>query len=580
MTAEKFTYSNTELAEIFERIGALLEIKGEVVFKIRAYQRAAESLRALGEDVNRVAAEGRLDKIPGVGKAIAEKITELLETGRLEFLERLEAEVPPTLLEVLSVPDIGPRKVALFWQQLGVTDLASLEAAAREGKLKSLPGMGAKSETRIIAGIEALGRRSDRMSLDVARGHAARWLDWLREQPGVLRAEVGGSLRRWRETVGDLDLVAACSEGGDLLDRFANHPEVARILGQGENKASVELKNGVRIQLWAAPPERFGSLLLYAIGSKNHNVRLRELALKKKLSLSDRGMLTKDEQLLEYADEKSLYAELGLPWIPPEIREDRGEIEAGFKKKLPKLIELEDIKAELHTHSTWSDGVVTIAEMARAALERGLTTLAITDHTPAMGITGGPKPEQLPQQRAEIDKAQAEIGDGIRLLHGIEVDIMADGSLAYPDEVLAELDIVIASLHISLRQPRESVTARMIGAIRNPHVDVIAHPSGRLLPNREGADLDWDAVLEAARENGVALEINASPSRLDLNDVYARRAVELGIPLMINTDAHAPDQLDLVIYGVSVARRAWVEPEAVINTWKTERILKWLRERK
>jgi DNA polymerase (family X) len=577
--ASEQKYSNQDLAEIFERIAALLEIKGEVVFKIRAYQRAAESLRAMGEDVNRVAADGRLDEIPGVGKAIAEKISELLETGRLEFLERLEAEVPPGLLEVVRVPDLGPKKAALFWKELGITDLEGLRAAAQEGKLKGLPGMGAKSEARVIAGIEALSRRSDRMSLELARSHAARWLEWVKAQPGVLRAETAGSLRRWRETIGDLDIVAACEDGPALLDSFVNHPDVARVEGQGDNKASVELKNGVRIQLWAAPPARYGSLLLYATGSKSHNVRLRELALKKKLSLSDRGLLTEDDQLLEFDEEATLYAHLGLPWIPPEMREDRGEIEAGLKKKLPQLVALDDLKAELHSHSTWSDGVVTIAEMARAAEKRGYTTLAITDHTPAMGITGGPKAEQIPAQRAEVEQVRAEMGDQFLLLHGIEVDIMGDGSLAYPDEVLAALDIVIASLHMSLRQPREVVTARLIGAIRNPHVDAIAHPSGRLLPDREGADLDWDAVLEAAREHGVALEINASPSRLDINDVYARRAVELGIPLMINTDAHAPNNLDLAIYGVAVAKRAWAGPDAIINTWEPLRIRNWLEKR-
>lgn len=605
-TTRKFT--NNDLAEIFERIAALLEIKGEVVFKTRAYTRAAESLRALGEDINVVATEGRLGDVPGVGKAIAEKIQELLETGSLGFLERLEAEVPPTLLELLQVPDIGPRKAALFWKELGIVSLAGLDAAAREGKLRSLPGMGQKSEARIIAGIEALSRRTDRMTLGVAWEHANRWLAWVRAQPGVVRAEPAGSLRRWRETIGDLDLVAAvdmpASEADDadasaadepstgeneppaagkkalpVMENFINHPEVVRVLGQGRVKCSVELKGGVRIQLWITRPERFGSLLAYATGSKNHNVRLRELALKKKLSLSDRGLEQPDGAIREFADEESLYAALGLQWTPPELREDRGEVEAALKHNLPRLVALEDLRAELHCHSTWSDGAVSIAEMARAAAERGLRLLAITDHSGYLGVTGGLKAEALPEQRAEIERVQQEMGGSIRLLHGIEVDITADGSLALPDEALAGLDLVIASLHSSLRQPREVITERLLRAIRNPHVDAIAHPSGRLLPNREGADLDWDAVLAAARECGVALEINASPTRLDLNDVYARRALELGIPLMINTDAHAPDHLALARFGVAVARRAWAPPEAVINTWEPDTIVDWLRKR-
>jgi DNA polymerase (family 10) len=364
-----------------------------------------------------------------------------------------------------------------------------------------------------------------------------------------------------------------------VLDTFVAHPEVERALGKGDNKASVELKGGVRIQLWATSPERFGSLLAYATGSKNHNVRMRELALKKKLSLSDRGLQTDEGDLREYGDEETLYGALGLPWIPPELREDRGEIEAGIKNKLPRLIEPGEIMADLHAHSTWSDGTATILEMAQAAQALGYTTFAITDHSFYLGVTGGLKAEALPQQRVEVEQVRAELGSSLTLLHGIEVDITASGELALPDESLAELDIVIAALHSTLRQPRETVTARLIKAIRNPHVDVIAHPSGRLLPNREGADLDWDEVLGAARECGVALEINASPTRLDINDVYARRAVELGIPLMINTDAHAPTHFNLAHYGVAVARRAWAGPEAVINAWESQKIVDWLRSR-
>ncbi len=580
-------YTNNDLAAIFERIGALLEIKGEVVFKIRAYQRAAESLRSMGEDIHTVSAEGRLEAVPGVGKAIAEKIEELLETGGLEFLERLEAEVPPTLLELLQVPDIGPRKAALVWKQLGVVDLAGLQAAAREGKLRDLPGMGEKSETRIIQGIEALGRRSDRMTQGAAWSHAERWLEWLRAQPGVLRSEPGGSLRRWKETIGDLDLVAVvdlprehdASDPVPVMENLINHPEVARVLGQGDVKVSVELKDGVRIQVWITRPERFGSMWVYATGSKNHNVRIRELALKQKLSLSDRGLEKADGEILEYADEESLYAKLGMDWMPPEMREDRGEVELARKKKLPRLIELDDIIAELHAHTTWSDGTLSVLDMARATMAHGLKMLAITDHSAYLGVTNGIKAERLPEQFAEIEQAREKLGPRFTLLHGIEVDITADGTLALPDDALAKLDLVIASLHSSLRQPREVVTKRLLDAIRNPNVDIIAHPSGRLLPNREGADLDWEAVLQATKEHGVALEINASPYRLDLNDVYARRAIEMGIPLVINTDAHAPNGLEEARFGVAVARRAWAGPEHVINAWPVEKIMEWIGKR-
>jgi DNA polymerase (family X) len=572
-------YSNSDLAGVFERVASLLEIKGEVIFKIRAYQRAAESLRALGEDVNKVSAEGRLGDVPGIGSAIKEKIEELIGTGHLKFLEKLEAEVPPSLLELLQVPDLGPKKAAMFWKELGVVDVAGLEAAAKEGKLKDLPGMGEKSQARIIAGIAARSRRSDRMTLGVAWEHAGRWLEWLRTQPGVQRAEPAGSLRRWRETIGDLDLVVACDPGCPILQTFVQQPEVERVLGQGENKASVELKNGVRIQLWATQPERFGSLWLYATGSKNHGVHLREMAMKKKLSLSDRGFETESGELITFSDEESIYRQLGMVWIPPEMREDRGEIEAALKDRLPQLVETANLRAELHAHTTWSDGVMSVEQLAQAAMQGGLRTLAVTDHSAYMGITGGLKAPDLPRQRAEIDGVRAKLGSQLTLLHGIEVDITSDGPLALPDDALAQLDIVIASLHVSLRQPRETVTARLLSAIRNPNVDVIAHPSGRLLPDREGADLDWDAVLEAARAAGIAMEINASPMRLDLNDVYARRAVELGIPIMINTDAHSAPDLQLARFGIATARRAWLTPEVIINTWEPEKIQAWLARR-
>jgi DNA polymerase (family 10) len=573
---EPVQWKNSDLAAVFDRIAALLEIKGEVVFKIRAYQRAAESLRTLAEDINTVAAEQRLDEIPGVGKAITEKIQELLTTGRLGFLERLENEVPPSLLELLQVPDVGPKKTALFWKELGVTDLAGLADAAKAGRLHGLPGLGEKSEARIVAGIEALTRRTERMLLPKAWEQANRWLAWLREQPGVLRAEVGGSLRRWRETIGDLDLVAACSADSPVMEHFIHHPEVVRVVGQGANKSSIELAQGLRIQLWIAPPERFGSLWLYATGSKAHNVRMRELALKRKLSLSDRGLLKEDETLLTYADEESLYAALGLDWVAPELREDRGEIEAALSQRLPHLIEPGDLKADLHCHSVWSDGQGTILQLARQAQALGLSALAITDHADYPGLVRGITAEKIAAQRADLQAAQREVGDGFRLLHGIEVDIRDDGSLTLPDDVLADLDVVVASLHTHLGLSRVENTRRVVSAMHNPHVDIIAHPTGRFLNDHPGAELDWDTLFAEAKTTGVALEINANPGRLDLTDVYARRAAELGIPLTIDTDTHLLDQMSRGPFGVSVARRAWIEARQVLNTWPVEELLRWL----
>jgi DNA polymerase (family 10) len=382
-----------------------------------------------------------------------------------------------------------------------------------------------------------------------------------------------------RETVGDLDILAASRDSERLMEAFTTLPNVARILGQGDTKASVEFAHELRAQLWVHPPERWGTALVYATGSKDHNVRLRELALKKGLSLSEHSFLKEDGSEILCADEAEVYATLGMPWIPPEIREDRGEIQAALKNKLPDLIELSDIRADLHCHSTWSDGKYSIKQMAEAAIQRGRKVLAFTDHSPSLGVTGGLKIDDIRAQREEIDAVQRELGDSILLLQGAEVEIRADGSLDYPDEILDRLDIVFASLHVSLRQPREQVTHRLLNAIRNPYVDIIGHPMGRLIPNREGADLDMEAVLAAAAESGVALEINAHPSRLDLDDVHARRAVELGICLSINTDAHSPEDMDLLFFGVATARRGWVEAPDVINTWSNKKLLDWLKKR-
>ncbi len=571
--------NNQELAGKFDLIADLLEVKGEVIYKILAYRKAADSLENLGRDVNEIWKQGKLTEVPGVGKAIAEKIDELLSTGRLAFLEKLEEEVPAGLVEVLQVPDVGPKKAALFWREAGVTNLAELEEAARAGRLRTLPGMGEKSEAKVIAGIEAVARRTDRFPLGKAWPFAQELLADLRKVPGVKAAEAGGSLRRMRATVGDLDLLAASADWKKVMESFTTRPDVTELLAQGEIKASVVFSNGLRAQLWVHPPERFGTALVYGTGSKDHNVRLRELAQKMGLSLSDQSFLRGDGTEILCAIEEEVYSTLGLPWIPPELREDRGEVQAARAHKLPVLLELKDLVAELHAHSTWSDGTLSIQEMAQAARSRGRRILAITDHSASLGVASGLSIEDLKHQRAEIDQVQETLGDSIHLLQGSEVEILADGSLDYPDEILAGLDIVVASLHSSLRQPRDQVTQRLLKAMHNPNVDIIGHPTGRMIPNREGADLDMDAVLQAAVETGVVLEINAHPERLDLDDVYSRRAIELGIMLAVNTDAHSAGDLDLVRFGVATARRGWVGPQNVINTWELERLLDWLRQR-
>jgi len=572
--------NNRQLADTFTLIADLLEIKGEIIYKTLAYRKAADSLTSLGRDASEYWKEGKLKDIPGVGKAIAEKIDELLSTGNLEFLEKLKAEVPPGLADWLPVPGMGPKKIALIWKELGITELSELEKAAKDGKLRDLPGMGEKSEQQIIEGIASLARRSGRIPLGRAWPLAQEIIATLKEVDGVVEAEPAGSLRRMRSTVGDLDILVAAKESAPVMEAFTSLPGVMRVLGKGDTKSSIEFTDGVRAQLWVLAPEKFGTALVYATGSKDHNVRLRELALSKGLSLSEH-FLTKTDGSGEItcATEEEVYKALGLPWIPPELREDRGEVQAAKEGKLPKLIEVEDIHADLQVHSTWSDGKLSMLEMAKAEAKRGMKVVAFTDHSVSLGVTGGLSMDDHKKQQAEIGETQKELGDSIRILHATEVEIKADGSLDYPDEFLASLDLVVASLHTGLRQPREKVTQRTINAIRNPHVDIIGHPTGRLIPDREPADLDMEAVLQAAAESGVALEINAHPARLDLDDVYARRAKELGIPISINTDAHSEADLDMLHFGVATARRAWLTAADVVNTWPTKKLLDWLKRR-
>ena len=572
--------TNRELADTFTLVANLLEIKGEVVYVTLAYRKAAESLLSLGGDVNTYWKEEKLREIPGVGKSIAEKINELLSTGKLASLSKLEEEVPAGLADWLRVPGLGPKKIALIWKELGITSLQELTAAAREGKLRSVPGMGAKSEALIVKGIESLARRTGRIPLGRAWPLAQQIVAALKKVPGVRAAEPAGSLRRMRPTVGDLDILVAARESAPVMEAFTTLPGVMRVLGSGETKSSIEFADGVRAQVWVHPPEKFGTALQYATGSKDHNVQLRQLALEKGLSLSEHALAKTDGSgEILCATEEEVYATLGLPWIPPELREDRGEVQAAKAGKLPKLIEVGDIRADLQTHSTWSDGKLSMLELAKAAARRGIKVIAFTDHSVSLGMTGGLSMERHAQQQAEIREIQRELGDSILVLHASEVEIKADGTLDYPDEFLATLDLVVASLHTGLRQERDKVTERLLSAVRNPHVDIIGHPTGRLIPDRPGADLDMDAVLAAAAQSGVALEINASPWRLDLEDIYARRAKEMGIPLSVNTDAHSEADLDMLPFGVAIARRAWLTARDVINTWQTEELLEWLSRR-
>lgn len=570
--------TNRDIATLFNNIADMLEIKGESRHRFLAYRNAAETIAELPRDLTAIHADGELTQIDGIGKTLAEKIEEILSTGQLEFYDRLLTEVPVTLLDVLRINGVGPKKAKLFWDELDITTLEALEKAARAGELRQLSGMGAKSEQKIIDGIEALARQTTRLPLGVALPIAQDILADLLSLPQALKGDVAGSVRRFRPTIGDIDILIASSEPEPIMQRFVEREDVARVLGHGAKKSSIELSEGRQVDLRVLPPERYGTGLAYFTGSQAHNIKMRELALKQGLSLNEHSYSrvdNPDEEIL-CATEEEVYATLGLPWISPEMREDRGEIEAAQRGELPTLIQESDIRSDLHMHTTWSDGKLSVIEMARIAAGRGLKHIVITDHSRSLGIANGLSIERLREQRAEIRAADAEMGADFRVLHGTEMDINSDGSLDFPDEVLAELDVVIASLHVGLTQPRAKVTERMLNAIKNPHVDIIGHPSGRLIPTREPADLDMDAILAAAVEYDTALEINANPARLDLDATYARRAGELGAKISINTDAHAGRDFELLPFGIGTARRAWLSAEQVINTWDTKRFLEWI----
>jgi DNA polymerase (family 10) len=572
--------TNEDVARVFDNIADLLEIKGESVYRVISYRRAAESIRGQGRRLSDLQAEGRLKEIPGVGDAIAKKIDELLTTGRLGFYEDLAAEVPPGLIDVLKVGGVGPKKASRFWKELGITSVPELEAAARDGRLRELPGMGAKSEATILKNIERLSQRETaRVGLGVALPMAERLVAKLRALPEVTAAEPAGSVRRWKETVGDLDLLAAASDPAAVLQAFVGLDEVERVLGQGETKASVELVGGMRAQLWVHPPERFGSALQYATGSQTHNVQLREWALDRGLSLSEHGLKRDDGSEILCPEETAVYRALDLPWIPPELREGAGEIQAAARGALPTLVVEQDLRGELHAHTDWSDGSLSVAALAEAAVAAGLEYLVISDHSQSLGVVNGLTPERLREQRREIDRVQKRLGSKIQLFQGSEVEILADGRLDFDDEVLAGLDVVIAAIHLSLRQTREEMTARLLGAISNPHVDVIGHPTGRMIGGRSPAELDMEAVLAAAADHGVALEINAHPERLDLGDGLARRAWQIGCLLSIDTDAHQAGDFQLRRFGVGVARRAGLPAQAILNTRTRSRLEAWLETR-
>jgi DNA polymerase (family 10) len=576
-------WTNQEIASILYRIGDILELQGEVVFKVLAYRRAADTIEHLPrnlQDVWQGDAEN-LRQINGVGEAIAQKLDELLRTGQMSYFDKISKDIPPGLFDLMTIPGVGPKTVMRLWKDLKITDVNALEVAARSGKLHELSGFGAKTEEKILAGIDAQRRKksSTRVLLGRALPFADEMVTAMREACGRSIHDImaAGSLRRMRPTIGDIDILVASNEPDKIVQAFVRLPQVREVNAEGGTKASIVAQNGMQVDLRVLEPERWGTALQYSTGNKEHNIQLREVALSRGLSLSEWDFKNvKTGEAILVATEEEVYRKLGMDWIPPELREATGEIQAALKHQLPNLIVLRDLKGDLQSHSTWSDGGYTIQQMADAARERGLRYLAITDHSKGLGVTRGLDAERARQQWKEIDELNRHYTD-FRILKGIEAEIRADGTIDLPDELLAQFDLVLASTHSALGQSREAITARVARALRNPYVDIFAHPTGRLIGQREPSAIDLEEVFKIAKETGTILEINGSPERLDLNDVHARRAKEMGIPIEISSDAHSTNGIDGLFFGVAMARRGWLEAKDVVNTLEWDELKKRLK---
>ncbi len=596
--ADRPLLSNAALAAIFHEIGDMLEVKGELVFKTVAYHRAADAIGHYPVELSRAYEEGNPPKIAGVGQAISDKIAELARTGHLAFYDRLAAEVPAGLIGLLRVPGVGPKTVRILSESLGIADLDGLRAAAQGGRLRTVKGLSEKAEASILAGIASLDTRPDRLLMGEADEIIEGLVAELGSVPGVTRLEPAGSYRRRRETIGDLDLLAETTDAGALVERFTTLPGVERVLGAGGHKAAIVLAGGPQVDLMIMPPGEAGTYMVHFTGSTDHTIRLRAIARDRGWSLSEKGFLRIDEdgaavspaELRTFPTETEAYAFLDLPFIEPELREDRGEIEAALAGSLPRLVNRADLRGDLHSHSDWSDGVHSIEQMAEAARARGHAYQVLTDHTRSLAIARGLTPDRVRLQRAVVAELNARFAreevdgtappatpaEGFRLLHGCELEIRSDATLDYDDELLSQYDVVVASLHVGRSQPREQLTRRVLAAIRSPHVDVIAHPAGRKVQGRDDLDLDWDLIFAEAARTGTALEMNGSDHRLDLTDQRARRAVAAGCLLSLDSDAHRIEEFRHLEWAVSQARRAWVEPAAVLNTRTRADLLGWV----
>jgi DNA polymerase (family 10) len=564
---------NKELADLFGRMADILEFKDENPFKISAYRKASRIIGDLTQDIEEIAESGKLRDVPGIGEGMAQKILEYLKTGKVSKFEEVRKGVSDALIAIMDIPGMGPKTLSMIHKEKGISSLSQLEKAVENGSLVGLPGIGEKKVENIKRGIQLLKQSKGRMNLGIAFPVAKEIVETLREKAGSKKIEWAGSLRRMRENIGDIDILATGPNKEKIVHTFTHLPEVKEVLASGETKASVIVEGGIQIDLRVVEEDSYGAALQYFTGSKGHNIHLRGIAKTKGIKINEYGVF-KGEKKVGGKEEEDVYLALGMDWIEPELREDRGEIEAAKEARLPKLVKEPEINGDLHVHSNWSDGTSPIEEIARAAQKRGYQYLAICDHSKSLKITHGLDESRLMKQIEEIDRINEKM-KGFQILKGTEVDILSDGRLDLSEKVLGKLDLVVAAVHSGFKQEKEKMTKRIVRALENPLVHILAHPSGRLLGARDPYEVEIDEVMEAAKQYRKALEINAYFERLDLDDIHCRKAKEMGIPLAIGTDSHHVDQMWMISLGVAVARRGWLETPNVLNTLPLKGILKW-----
>jgi len=569
---------NSDVSNIFNKIADLLEIEGANQFRVRAYRNASRTVSSLPRNVSdMIESEEDLTALPGIGKDLAEKIEEIVKTGSLGQLEDLEGKTPSGLSQLMQVGGLGPKRVKALNQHLGVTTLKELEKAAREGRVRELEGFGQKTEQAILEELEAQEGTEERIKLMEAEQRARSLVEYLKKGKGIKEITVAGSYRRRKETVGDLDILITCRKGATVMDRFVDYEDVKKVISKGTTRSTIVLRSGLHVDLRVLPQVSYGAALHYFTGSKAHNIAVRTLGVKKDFKINEYGVFKGDERIAGKT-EKEVYNQVDLPYIEPELRENRGEVEAAQKGDLPHLIGVEDLRGDLHTHTKATDGHATLEEMAKAAKEHGYDYLAITDHSKKVTMAHGLNVRRLAEQIEAIDRLNGKFND-ILLLKGIEVDILKDGTLDLPDDILKELDVVVCSLHYYRRLSREKMTERVLRAMDNPYFNILAHPTGRLINERDPYEIDLEKIMEGAKERGCFLEINAYPDRLDLTDSHSRMAKEMGLKLAISTDAHSIADLDFIRYGIDQARRGWLEPDDVINTRSLKQLQKLLKRK-